>query len=210
MAPGLICVAALSYLLGSIPSGFIAGKLAGVDIRTQGSGNIGATNVLRVLGKGYGYVVFLADFGKGLTAILIAPVLARRFGVTNPSDIFQIVAAVFVVLGNAFPVWLRFRGGKGVATSAGMLFGLVPAAAVIVILIWIVIFYTTRYVSLGSIIASAALPFAVIGVALWTGTSRPLVLYAIIGLSTIVILRHRSNFVRLMRGTEQRFDRHED
>src|SRR5690242_9357415 len=110
MLEGLVCVAALSYLLGSIPSGFIAGKLAGIDIRTQGSGNIGATNVLRVLGKGYGYAVFLADFGKGLTAILIAPLLANSFGVTNPSDIFQIVAAVFVVLGNAFPVWLRFRG----------------------------------------------------------------------------------------------------
>jgi glycerol-3-phosphate acyltransferase PlsY len=209
-AVGLICVAMLSYLLGSIPSGFIAGKLAGIDIRKQGSGNIGATNVLRVLGKGYGYAVFLADFSKGLTAILIAPILAKRFGVPDPSEIFKIVAAVFVVLGNAFPVWLRFRGGKGVATSAGMLFGLVPAAAVTVIVLWIVIFYTTRYVSLASIIATAALPFAVLGVAYLSGVNRPLVLYAIIGLSTIVILRHRSNFVRLLRGTEQRFDRHED
>jgi acyl phosphate:glycerol-3-phosphate acyltransferase len=207
---GAIVVATLSYLLGSIPSGFLAGKLAGLDIRKEGSGDIGATNVLRVLGKSYGYSVFLADFGKGLAALLIAPALAGQFRVGHLSEIFQIVAAVFVVLGNAFPVWLRFRGGKGVATSAGMLFGLVPGAAVTVITLWIVIFYTTRYVSLASIIATAALPFAVVGVAYLTGTNRPLVLYAIIGLSTMVILRHRSNFMRLLRGTEQRFDRHED
>jgi glycerol-3-phosphate acyltransferase PlsY len=207
---GLILVACLSYFLGSIPSGYLAGKLGGLDIRKEGSGNIGATNVLRVMGKSYGYAVFLADFGKGLAALLFAPMIARRFGLPDLSEIFQIVAAVLVVLGNAFPVWLRFRGGKGVATSAGMLFGLVPAAAIAVISLWLVIFYTTRYVSLASIIAAAALPFAVLCVAYFTGTNRSLVLYVIIGLSTIVILRHRSNFVRLWRGTEQRFDRHED
>lgn len=207
---GLILVASLSYLLGSVPSGFIAGKLAGIDIRKQGSGNIGATNVLRVLGKGYAYPVFLADFGKGLTALLLAPVIARRFGLLHLSEIFQIVAAVCVVLGNAFPIWLHFRGGKGVATSAGMLFGLVPLAAVIVISLWVIIFYTTRYVSLASIIATAVLPFAVFGLEWWTGNNRSLVLYVIIGLSTIVILRHRSNLLRLLRGTEQRFERHED
>ena len=209
-ALGMALVAALSYFLGSIPSGFIAGTFAGIDIRRHGSGNIGATNVLRVLGKSWGYLVFLADFGKGLLALLLAPVIAERFGTPALSEISQIVAAIFVVLGNAFPVWLRFRGGKGVATSAGMLFGLVPAAAIIVISLWTIIFFTTRYVSLASILSAAALPFAVLCVGWWTGTSRSLVLYVIIGLSTIVILRHRSNFVRLLRGTEQRFDRHED
>ena len=155
-----LCISFVAYLLGSIPSGLIAGRMAGVDIRQCGSGNIGATNVTRTLGKKYGYPVFLADFGKGLLSVLFASYIARRF-LPQRVEILEIVAAIFVVLGNAFPIWLRFRGGKGVAVSAGMLFGLIPLAAVSVVLVWVAIFFTTRFVSLASILAACCLPFAV-------------------------------------------------
>src|ERR1700759_4392954 len=136
-----LCISMVAHLLRSIPSGLIAGRLAGVDIRQCGSGNIGATNVTRALGKKYGYPVFFADFAKGLISVLLAYEIARRFVPQQRPEIFEIVAAIFVVLGNAFPVWLRFRGGKGVAVSAGMLFGIVPIAAVTVVLLWIIIFF---------------------------------------------------------------------
>jgi glycerol-3-phosphate acyltransferase PlsY len=207
---GFVAIALLSYLIGSIPSGYLAGRLAGVDIRRQGSGNIGATNVTRALGKRFGYPVFLADFSKGLAAILLAPWLARRFAASCPMDVCEIVAGVFVVVGNAFPLWLRFRGGKGVATSAGLLLGLIPGAAIVVIFVWVIVFYTSRYVSLASVVAAFALPIAVLVVNHLTGAHGPLVLYVSIGLAAIVILRHRSNIARLMRGTEESFQRRED
>lgn len=207
---GYLLIALISYLIGSIPSGYLIAKLAGVDIREQGSGNIGATNVTRVLGKAYGYPAFLADFSKGLGAVLLGPVVARAWGLTQSPEIFEITAGVCVVLGNAFPVWLRFRGGKGVATSAGMLFGLMAMAAFAVIVVWVIVFYSTRYVSLASISAAVALPVAVFVITRATAVPRPLVLYISIGLATIVILRHRSNLSRLMRGTEERVGRHEN
>src|ERR1700759_667054 len=132
---GFFLVAVNGYLLGSIPSGYLISRLAGIDIRQHGSGNIGATNVVRTLGKKYGYPVFLADLGKGLLAVLLAPQIGAACGTIASPDALKVVAGVCVVLGNAFPVWLRFRGGKGVATSAGMLFGLIPAAVVVVIII---------------------------------------------------------------------------
>ncbi len=207
---GFLVIILVSYLIGSIPSGYLAGRLAGLDIRKQGSGNIGATNVTRVLGKKYGYPVFLADFSKGLVAVLLAPLLARFFALSHAPDLFEIVAGIFVVVGNAFPVWLRFRGGKGVATSAGLLFGLTPIVAVIDVVVWVVAFYTTRYVSLASVIAALALPVTVFIIKHLTGVDRPLILYVSIALAAIVILRHRSNLSRLMRGTEQRLQKRED
>ncbi len=207
---GFVAIILISYLIGSIPSGYLAGRLAGVDIRRQGSGNIGATNVTRALGKRYGYPVFLADFSKGLTSILLAPLIGHFFGTSSSPEVCRIVAGVFVVVGNAFPIWLRFRGGKGVATSAGLLFGLIPAAIIVVILIWVIAFYTTRYVSLASVIASLSLPITVFCITHWSGNPRPLVLYVSIALALIVILRHRSNISRLWRGTEQRFQRREN
>jgi glycerol-3-phosphate acyltransferase PlsY len=207
---GFLGIALVSYLIGSIPSGYLAGRLGGVDIRQQGSGNIGATNVTRVLGKRYGYPVFLADFIKGFSAILLAPWLGRLFGLSSSPEISQVVAGVFVVVGNAFPPWLRFRGGKGVATSAGLFFGLIPAAAVIATLIWIIAFYTTRYVSLASVVAALALPVTVFIINHVTGMHRPFVFYMTSTLAAIVILRHRTNIARLLRGTEQRFERHEN
>ncbi|HEY2124439.1 MAG TPA: glycerol-3-phosphate 1-O-acyltransferase PlsY [Chthoniobacterales bacterium] len=206
---GLLGIALFSYLIGSIPSGYLAGRLGGVDIRQQGSGNIGATNVTRVLGKRYGYPVFLADFIKGFSAVFLAPLLGRYFDLSCSTEVCQVVAGVFVVIGNAFPFWLRFRGGKGVATSAGLFFALIPVAAVIATLIWIIAFYTTRYVSLASVMAALALPLTVFIIHHVTGVHRPFVLGMTATLAAIVILRHRTNLARLMRGTEQRFERRE-
>src|SRR5207302_7228393 len=119
-----------SYLLGSIPFGYLAGRIAGIDIRECGSGNVGATNVIRTLGKGYGYPVFVADFLKGFGAVKMSMLIAARLhSECNSSEMFGIVAAISSVLGHSFPVWLHFKGGKGVATSAGALFGLPPGAA---------------------------------------------------------------------------------
>ena len=117
----------VGYLLGSFPAGYIAGRLAGVDVRSVGSGNIGATNVLRVLGKQWGYPVFLIDSFKGFAAVRLAFLFVTFRPEAKPyAEYFAILAAIMSVAGHSFPVWLRFKGGKGVATSAGALIGLVP------------------------------------------------------------------------------------
>ena len=204
-------VALGSYLIGSIPSGYLAGRLAGIDIRAIGSGNIGATNVTRALGKRYGYPVFLADFSKGLSAVLIPKLISHYiFGSPNLVQLLQVVAGFFCVLGNAFPVWLHFRGGKGMATSAGVIFGLMPLPALVGVVVWVVTLATTRYVSLASIAASIAMPVIVIATMYFKVITEPLLLYVSIGLATLVVLRHRSNISRLIHGTEDRVRRRED
>jgi acyl phosphate:glycerol-3-phosphate acyltransferase len=196
-----------SYLLGSIPAGYLAGRLARVDIRKVGSGNIGATNVTRVLGRRYGYVVFAIDFLKGLVAVRLSILLAQtQFG-GKYTELIGIVAAVACVLGHTFPIWLQFKGGKGVATSAGALFGLLPLAALVGALIWFTCFKLTRYVSVASITAAIALPI-VIFVMVDRGKSHGRILFCFsICLAALVVLRHRSNLVRLVRGTEPRFQK---
>jgi acyl phosphate:glycerol-3-phosphate acyltransferase len=196
-----------SYLLGSIPAGYLAGRLARVDIRKVGSGNIGATNVTRVLGRRYGYVVFAIDFLKGLVAVRLSILLAQtQFG-GKYTELIGIVAAVACVLGHTFPIWLQFKGGKGVATSAGALFGLLPLAALVGALIWFTCFKLTRYVSVASITAAIALPI-VIFVMVDRGKSHGGLLFCFsICLTALVVLRHRSNLVRLVRGTEPRFQK---
>ena len=130
-----------SYLLGSIPFGYLAGRLAGIDIRQTGSGNVGATNVVRVLGKRYGYPVFALDVLKGFGAVKISMLLAPgRPPEWNSPEIFGIFAAIFSVLGHLYPPWLKFKGGKGVATSAGALLALTPLATIIAIAIWVIVF----------------------------------------------------------------------
>jgi glycerol-3-phosphate acyltransferase PlsY len=204
----IFAVAIISYLLGSFPSGFLAAKIAGIDIRQHGSGNIGATNVLRLLGKTYGYAVFFLDALKGFLAVHIAFSLARHFETTRAySDWFGILAALVCVLGHAFPIWLNFKGGKGVATSAGTMLGLAPVATLVAVLVWIVVFEITRYVSVASVTAAIALPSA-IGILLkFHVMSSAVIFYSAIVIATVVCWRHRSNFVRLVRGTEQRFTR---
>ena len=204
----IVAVVLGGYLLGSIPFGYFAGRLAGVDIRNCGSGNVGATNVLRTLGKCYGYPVFAADFLKGFAAVKLSALVATRIHPESiSSEMFGIAAAISSVLGHSFPIWLQFKGGKGVATSAGALFGLAPIAASIAIAIWILTFLLTRYVSVASISAAAALPLIIL-ITTWRsqGGAKSL-FYPSLCLAALVIWRHRSNLSRLMRGTEPRFTR---
>jgi glycerol-3-phosphate acyltransferase PlsY len=197
-----------SYLIGSIPAGYIAGRIAGIDIRTVGSGNIGATNVTRVLGKRYGYPVFAVDFLKGLAAVSISIAIAKHAQpILGPKDIVGIVAAVCCVLGHSFPVWLGFKGGKGVAASAGALFGLMPRVALIAVAVWLIIFYRTRYVSVASMTAALAVPITILSMMFLGQTGGTALLYFSICLAAVVIVRHRSNLSRLVRGTEPRFKR---
>jgi glycerol-3-phosphate acyltransferase PlsY len=201
-----IAIAAISYLIGSFPAGYLAGRLAGIDIRKQGSGNIGATNVTRVLGKHYGYPVFALDFLKGFTAVGFSALIAKHRGSPPESlQFFQLAAAVSCVLGHSFPVWLRFRGGKGVATSAGVLFAIMPLAAVIVITIWIITFKITRYVSVASITAVLVLPITVAIIMHFKKTDERVFLYFTMAMAAVIIFRHQSNLSRLRRGTESRF-----
>jgi acyl phosphate:glycerol-3-phosphate acyltransferase len=197
-----------SYLLGSIPFGYLAGRIAGIDIRTCGSGNVGATNVIRTLGKSYGYPVFAADFLKGFGAVKMSLLIATQAqSEWNSSEIFGILAAICSVIGHSFPVWLHFKGGKGVATSAGALFGLAPIAALFGAAIWILTFWLTRYVSVASIAAAAALPFIILITTWLSRTAGKSLFYSSVCLAAVVIWRHRSNLSRLMRGTEPRFTR---
>lgn len=204
----VLAFCALGYLFGSFPAGYFAGRLTGVDVRSLGSGNIGATNVLRVLGKRWGYAVFFIDAFKGLAAVRLTFFLVKYFSAAQPfTEYLAILTAVMCIVGHTFPVWLRFKGGKGVATSAGALFGLMPLAVPFIILIWVIIFETTRYVSVASIVSAISLPI-VVGLFLrWKFLEGPVLLYFSIMIALLVLWRHRSNFSRLLNGTEQRFSR---
>jgi glycerol-3-phosphate acyltransferase PlsY len=199
-----LTVALVAYLFGSIPTGFLVAKAKGVDIRTVGSGNIGATNVFRVLGKGAGILVLLVDALKGwvavrLCALWIADLLLPPDSLGGSREIAAIVAAVFAVLGHNYTCWLHFKGGKGIATSAGVIAGLVPWALLIILGVWIVLFAATHYVSVGSIGAAFALPFAT-----WF-TTKNLVLTVVTGtMGALAIYKHRGNIQRLLNGTENR------
>lgn len=197
-----------SYLLGSIPFGYLAGKIGGVDIRKIGSGNIGATNVVRVLGKRYGYPVFVLDFLKGFGAVKISMAFATdaRPEWGSP-ELFGILAAVASVIGHSFPPWLKFHGGKGVATSAGALFGLMPLATLIAAVIWALVFWFTRYVSLASLVTAVALPLVILIMSRLNQIHGSALFYSSLGIAVVVIWRHRSNFSRLLRGSEPRFTR---
>jgi acyl phosphate:glycerol-3-phosphate acyltransferase len=197
-----------SYLLGSIPFGYLAGRLAGTDIRQAGSGNIGATNVVRLLGKRYGYPVFALDVLKGFGAVKISMLAAPgRPPDWNSPEILGILAAMSSVLGHLYPPWLKFKGGKGVATSAGALFALTPIATLVGVAIWVIVFWLTGYVSLASVTAAVVLPIVILVVS-WSDQNKvkPLV-YSSVCVAAVVIWRHRSNLFRLIRGTEPRFTR---
>ena len=201
---GFIIVALAAYLLGSIPTGFLVARAKGVDIRTVGSGNIGATNVFRVLGKGPGILVFVADAAKGFAACAVFGSLgAKWFGGTATDatlEFFPIVAGLAVVLGHNYTCWLGFKGGKGIATSAGVLLALFPLALAVVLGIWILIFAVSRYVSLASIIGAFWLPVFV-----WLfDYSTQRIVIAIV-MATLAIYKHKSNIRRLIAGTENRF-----
>ena len=198
----------MGYLIGSVPAGYIAGRIAGVDIRSVGSGNVGATNVLRVLGKRYGYPVFLFDFLKGGAAVATSILIFNAgYGAQMNRELCSMLSGISCVVGHSYPVWLSFKGGKGVATSAGVVFALIPVAALIVGVVWIVTFEVSRYVSVASVAAALALPITVGTMLYLEKINGPIFLYLSICLALVVIWRHRSNLSRLKGGTEQRFRR---
>ena len=201
---GYALTALSSYLLGSIPTGFLIAKARGRDIRTIGSGNIGATNVVRQFGIGWGIFVLLADALKGWLAVaVVAHFIWFWFepaGGLASQVRFEIIAGIGAILGHNFTCWLNFKGGKGIATSAGVLLGLVPLSLLIIFLVWVVVFAATRYVSLASICASLTLPFA----AWLTGRGQTLIAVTS-GMAALAIYKHRSNIQRLINGTEHRF-----
>jgi acyl phosphate:glycerol-3-phosphate acyltransferase len=200
-----------SYLLGSIPFGYLAGRLQGIDIRQAGSCNVGATNVVRVLGKGYGYPVFALDCSKGFAAVKIAMLMATGWPPEwNSPEIFGILGAMCSVLGHLYPPWLKFKGGKGVATSAGALLALTPVATLIGVAIWIIVFWLTRYVSLASLTAAVVLPIVILVVSSPDQNKRKPLVYSSVCVAAVVVWRHRSNLSRLIRGTEPRFTRKGD
>jgi glycerol-3-phosphate acyltransferase PlsY len=183
----------LAYLLGSIPTGFILGSWAGVDVRSQGSGNVGATNVARVVGKRQGIYTLIADVGKGWIAVFAAFLL----GLTTP---VAAVVGVAAFLGHLFPVFLKFKGGKGVATALGVFLALAPQAVVILVVLFAAVMLFSRTVSLSSIIAAAAAPAV-----FWWLSYHPAIVATGAVLAAMIILRHRSNIQRLLAGTEPKF-----
>lgn len=200
-------VALAGYLLGSIPTGYVAARARGVDIRSVGSGNIGATNVMRVLGKRLGILVLLADALKGGLAAGLLPWLAAALppasGMAEGApEWLRILAGASAIVGHNYTCWLGFRGGKGVATTAGVLLVLMPRAFGICLLVWLGVFALSRIVSLASILAALALP-----VSLYAVQSSTTLVVVGAGLGVLAIYRHRSNIGRLLAGTEPRVGR---
>jgi glycerol-3-phosphate acyltransferase PlsY len=222
----------LAFLLGSIPFGLLIARARGIDIRQHGSGNIGATNVLRVLGRKYGIPCLILDMLKGFIPVAIAVnliqitgrpvqiplglpeawILKFAAGDALQAQIAQILTALCAVLGHNYSPWVGFKGGKGIATSAGVLLGLMPFAVLLLLALWCLLFFTTRYVSVASIGAAASLPL----ITLWgswhhgriqDGTwNKPLFAFTVI-IAVLAIWKHRTNIRRLRDGTEHRFSR---
>lgn len=222
----------IAFLFGSIPFGLIIAKAKGINIREHGSGNIGATNVLRVVGKKYGITCLILDALKGFIPVAIATNLIQiegraiqvPLGFLDPwalilpvaeamkGQTVQILTALAAVLGHNYSPWVGFKGGKGIATSAGVLLALMPFAVGLLVIIFLAVFLTTRYVSLASIVAAAALPL----LTLWgswhhgriqDGTwNKPLFVFSLV-IGILAIWKHRTNIQRLREGTEHRFTR---
>ena len=185
-----------SYLLGAIPNGLLIARLKGVDLQKVGSGNIGATNVFRCVGKGWGVLAFVLDAVKGFVPAFFFPRLLE-----SAPPWLGLACGVAAVAGHNWPVWLKFKGGKGVSTSAGMLLGIAPAAVGIGFAVFALTVALTRFVSLGSILAAVAVPAAY----LWmNGAENRLLAVALVLMGGLVIVKHRANIGRLLKGTEPR------
>lgn len=205
-----IIVPVVAYLLGSIPFGLILARIfLGTDVRKIGSGNIGATNVMRAGSKKLGIATLVLDAAKGYAAVCIAWLLATRTaaaGLAPDHRRFYVlvgIAALAAMIGHIFPLWLKFKGGKGVATGVGVFLALVPKAVLIVLGIFVVIFAAFRYVSLASIIATAAFP--VVAYLLMNSGDRLLVPF-MFAASLLIIAKHHQNIRRLLSGTESRLE----
>jgi len=190
----IVLAVVLSYLLGGIPFSAVAARAKGIDLREHGSGNLGATNAIRVLGPGLGVPVLLADILKGVAAAAWIPALLGPFDVGG-----RLACGAAAVAGHVFPLFLRFKGGKGVATAGGAFLALAPAATGIAMGVFAVTLVASRYVSLASVLAAVALP-----VALRLRGAPPVLWIAGAAIAALVIVRHRTNLVRLRRGTEAR------
>ena len=188
-----IIVIFLSYVIGSIPSGLILGKtLWHVDLRQHGSKNIGATNAWRTLGKLPGFIVFVADLLKGMFGVYLGMMLVG-------SSTAMIIGGIMAIVGHSLSLFLKFKGGKGVATGLGVLIMLMPSVSAIVFLVWLIVVLISKYVSLGSIIAAVFVPVC----AFIMGLSFDFVVFGIVA-AVFVIYRHKSNIIRLMNGTENK------
>lgn len=204
--PVAILVSAVGgYLSGSLPFGYWAGKLKGIDIRQHGSGNIGATNVFRVLGKGMGIPVFILDALKGwLPAWLAGLWLQQQGAALELVSAAAVVAGLAAVLGHMFTFWLGFKGGKGVATTAGVLLGIAPLAMLGGLAVWLLFFFTTRYVSLASMMAGVGVVATMAITMARSGRWDQVMLGFGVLIMLLVIVRHRSNITRLLAGTESK------
>ncbi len=202
---------AIAYLLGSIPFGYLLVRVfRKQDIREQGSGNIGATNVARSGAKGLGLATLLLDLGKAYAGVMIARALALHMlgaggfpaaGAAGVYDV-EVAAAVAAILGHVFPVWLGFKGGKGVASALGVFLALSWPSAVAILLVFIVVFALTRYVSLASVVGSATFPLFGFH---FVAQRTPMVWFGFLFIPALVIVKHHGNIRRLMSGTESRF-----
>jgi glycerol-3-phosphate acyltransferase PlsY len=189
----------VSYLVGAIPTSHLVSRVfAKIDLREHGSGNLGATNLYRVLGWRYAIPVALFDIAKGAIPVLVfAPQV-------SDSELYALACGVAAILGHVFSVFVRFKGGKGVATAAGVMLGFTPMALGVAAAVWVLVLMLTGYVSLGSIAAAAVLPFAVY---LLENPKSPELLWIVVLVAASVILLHRRNIQRLLKGTENRFGR---
>jgi acyl phosphate:glycerol-3-phosphate acyltransferase len=211
----IVCLTAavMAYLLGSIPTGYLVGRAKGIDVRKVGSGNIGATNAFRTLGKPAGILVLVVDGMKGWLAVSVVPGLAYKLvgSPTTPWDTptreyLQIISGVLAILGHNYTCWLKFKGGKGIATTAGAVAALLPLTFVISAFIWILVCLLTRYVSVASILAALTLPVATWMIHQFTrldGYSYRMVAVAAV-LALLAVYKHKGNIERLMNGTENK------
>ncbi len=181
-----------AYLVGSVPFGYLIGRMRGVDVRTVGSKNIGATNVYRTVGKGWGLLAFLCDFLKGLLPTLAA---LRWCGDAN----LPVLVGLACVVGHTLTVFMRFRGGKGVATAFGMMIALAPLPTLAAFGVFVVTVWLSHYISLGSMLAAATL-----GTMVWFVPATPLLRGVATAIAVFVVVKHRSNIVRLAKGCENK------
>ncbi|MBV8815424.1 MAG: glycerol-3-phosphate 1-O-acyltransferase PlsY [Verrucomicrobia bacterium] len=201
-----LLIAVLSYLIGSIPSGYLFARAKGIDIRQKGSGNIGAANASRVMGKQWGYLVFICDFLKGFLAAELGFLIANFFH--ENLGLGSVIAGTMAVVGHDYPVWLGFRGGKGIATLAGTVLAVfAPLVCILFGVVWLVVFLISRYTSLASIAGVVSLPITSALIVPHSRSDFPLLVGFSGFMAVLALWRHRSNIIRLLNGTENRFGR---
>ncbi|MGI8603351.1 MAG: glycerol-3-phosphate 1-O-acyltransferase PlsY [Verrucomicrobiales bacterium] len=211
IAATVAVLTAVAYVVGATPFGYLVASAKGIDIRQHGSGNIGATNVIRVLGRRVGVPVFILDMLKGALPVIFADWWCSRDPVFAGQDamryLAEVMAGLGAVIGHNYTFWLQFKGGKGIATSAGVLLGVAPWVLLAVIIVWVLTFALWRYVSLASIVSGVALPLAVLAQGFFRGVFN----FPLLALGTLMgalaVWRHRSNIARLRAGTEPRSGR---